>query len=218
MRPTAWPGTPARPAATSPRVSRSAWPALPHRRPGHAARQTASPPSSPVVACPPASSSGSLPLSRSARWSSGPRSSRRSRPPSTVKTQLRQRLYTHLVRLGPGWLVDQRTGEVTTLATRGLDALDGYFARYLPQMVLAGLIPTVVLIRIGPADWIAAATIAITLPLIPVFMALVGWTTRTGPPPVRRPRPAVPPLPRRRRRTANPQGVQPRHRADRVDP
>lgn len=97
---------------------------------------------------------------------------------STVKAQLRQRLYTHLVRLGPGWLVDQRSGEVTTLATRGLDALDGYFARYLPQTVLAGLIPTVVLIRIGPADWIAAATIAITLPLIPIFMALVGWTTR----------------------------------------
>jgi thiol reductant ABC exporter CydD subunit len=97
---------------------------------------------------------------------------------AAVKAQLRHKLHIHLVRLGPGWLVGNRTGEITTLTTRGLDALDGYFARYLPQTVLAGLIPIIVLARIGPADWIAAATIVLTLPLIPVFMALVGWTTR----------------------------------------
>ena len=97
---------------------------------------------------------------------------------AVVKAQLRQRLYKHLVRLGPGYLAGARTGEITTLATRGLDALDGYFARYLPQTILAGLIPVIVLMRIAAADWIAAVTIALTLPLIPVFMALVGWTTR----------------------------------------
>ncbi len=97
---------------------------------------------------------------------------------AVVKAQLRQRLYTHLVRLGPGWLVGARTGEITTLATRGLDALDAYFARYLPQTILAALIPVIVLSRIAPADWIAAVTILVTLPLIPLFMALVGWTTR----------------------------------------
>ena len=100
------------------------------------------------------------------------------RAAGTVKAQLRQRLYAHLVRLGPGYLADERTGEVTTLATRGLDALDSYFARYLPQTVLAALIPAIVMSRIAPADWIAAVTIGLTLPLIPVFMALVGWTTR----------------------------------------
>lgn len=97
---------------------------------------------------------------------------------SAVKAQLRRRLYTHLVRLGPGYLVGERSGEVTTLATRGLDALDSYFARYLPQTILAGLIPAIVLARIAPADWIAAVTIVLTLPLIPIFMALVGLTTR----------------------------------------
>ncbi|WP_017626285.1 thiol reductant ABC exporter subunit CydD [Nocardiopsis chromatogenes] len=69
-------------------------------------------------------------------------------------------------------------GEVATLATRGLDALDDYFARYLPQLVLAVLVPLAVLVVVAGADWISAVVIAVTLPLIPVFMALVGWHTQ----------------------------------------
>ncbi|WP_017556811.1 thiol reductant ABC exporter subunit CydD [Nocardiopsis baichengensis] len=69
-------------------------------------------------------------------------------------------------------------GEVATLATRGLDALDDYFARYLPQLVLAVLVPLAVLAVVAGADWISAVVIAVTLPLIPVFMALVGWHTQ----------------------------------------
>ncbi len=99
------------------------------------------------------------------------------RTAATVKRQLRERLLAKVVRLGPGWLTTQRSGELTTLATRGLDALDGYFARYLPQLVLAALVPAVVLARILPADLVAGTTVLLTLPLIPVFMALVGLTT-----------------------------------------
>ncbi|KIH97920.1 ABC transporter ATPase [Streptomonospora alba] len=71
-----------------------------------------------------------------------------------------------------------RAGELVTLATRGLDALDDYFARYLPQLVLAVLVPAAVLVVVAGADWISAAVIAVTLPLIPLFMALVGWHTQ----------------------------------------
>ncbi|MFD0775793.1 ABC transporter transmembrane domain-containing protein, partial [Streptomonospora algeriensis] len=71
-----------------------------------------------------------------------------------------------------------RAGELATLATRGLDALDDYFARYLPQLVLAVLVPAAVLVVVAGADWISAAVIAVTLPLIPLFMALVGWHTQ----------------------------------------
>ncbi|GAA4915808.1 ABC transporter ATP-binding protein/permease [Streptomonospora salina] len=71
-----------------------------------------------------------------------------------------------------------RAGELVTLATRGLDALDDYFARYLPQLVLAVLVPCAVLVVVAGADWISAAVIAVTLPLIPLFMALVGWHTQ----------------------------------------
>ncbi|NYI98053.1 ATP-binding cassette subfamily C protein CydD [Streptomonospora nanhaiensis] len=71
-----------------------------------------------------------------------------------------------------------RAGELVTLATRGLDALDDYFARYLPQLVLAVLVPVAVLVVVAGADWISAIVIAVTLPLIPIFMALVGWHTQ----------------------------------------
>jgi ATP-binding cassette, subfamily C, bacterial CydCD len=100
------------------------------------------------------------------------------RAAAAVKSQLRERLLAHLVRLGPGWLTGARSGELTTLATRGLDALDGYFARYLPQLVLAALVPAIVLARVLPADPVAAGTIAATLPLIPVFMVLIGLSTQ----------------------------------------
>ena len=93
-----------------------------------------------------------------------------------VKSELRQRLLTHLARLGPRG----GTGELTTLAGRGLDALDAYFARYLPQLVLAGLVPAIVLARLLGADLVATATIALTLPLIPVFMILIGLRTEAA--------------------------------------
>jgi ATP-binding cassette subfamily C protein CydD len=100
------------------------------------------------------------------------------RAAATVKSQLRRRLTAHALRLGPSWLGGQRAGEITTLATRGLDALDAYFARYLPQLVLACLVPVAVLVRVGLADWVSAVVIAVTLPLIPVFAVLVGLDTR----------------------------------------
>ncbi|MFC7530116.1 thiol reductant ABC exporter subunit CydD [Actinoplanes sp. GCM10030250] len=100
------------------------------------------------------------------------------RSSAAVKSELRGRLLAHLVALGPARGGD--TGAVTTLITRGLDALDAYFARYLPQLVLAALVPAVVLARLLPADLIAAVTIALTLPLIPVFMALVGLHTEAA--------------------------------------
>jgi ATP-binding cassette, subfamily C, bacterial CydD len=100
------------------------------------------------------------------------------RAASSVKSQLRRRLTEHVLRLGPAWLGRQRAGEITTLATKGLDSLDTYFARYLPQVVLACLVPLAVLARIAAADWLSAAVIGVTLPLVPVFAVLVGLHTR----------------------------------------
>ncbi|MGW0660279.1 thiol reductant ABC exporter subunit CydD [Streptodolium elevatio] len=100
------------------------------------------------------------------------------RTSAAVKSQLRGKLLAHVMRLGPAWLTGARTGELTTLATRGIDALDGYFARYLPQLVLAVVVPVAVVARIVTGDWISAATIVVTLPLIPLFMALIGMATQ----------------------------------------
>ncbi|MGK5534067.1 thiol reductant ABC exporter subunit CydD, partial [Streptomyces sp. URMC 129] len=102
------------------------------------------------------------------------------RTSAAVTSELRLRLLGHATaRLGPAWLAGRSTGELTTLATRGVDALEGYFARYLPQLGLAAVVPVAVLARIVTDDWIAAATIAVTLPLIPLFMALIGWATQS---------------------------------------
>ncbi|MFE9677701.1 thiol reductant ABC exporter subunit CydD [Streptomyces sp. NPDC006259] len=98
---------------------------------------------------------------------------------AAVKSELRGRLLERAARLGPGWLSGQRTGSLVALATRGVDALDDYFARYLPQLGLAVVVPVAVLARIVTEDWVSAAIIVGTLPLIPVFMVLIGWATQS---------------------------------------
>ncbi|MET7727975.1 thiol reductant ABC exporter subunit CydD [Streptomyces mirabilis] len=101
------------------------------------------------------------------------------RASAAVKSELRGRLLERAAALGPGWLSGQRTGSLVALATRGVDALDDYFSRYLPQLGLAVVVPVAVLARIVTEDWVSAAIIVVTLPLIPVFMALIGWATRS---------------------------------------
>ena len=64
------------------------------------------------------------------------------------------------------------------MITSGLDGLDGYFSRYLPQLVLALVVPLAVGTAVLATDWVSALVIALTLPLIPVFMILVGWLTQ----------------------------------------
>jgi ATP-binding cassette subfamily C protein CydD len=97
------------------------------------------------------------------------------RSAARVKSDLRRRLVRHVAAADPA---TTDAGELATLATRGLDALDDYVARYLPQLVLAALVPAAVLVVVFRADWISALVIALTVPLIPVFMALVGMHTQ----------------------------------------
>ncbi|MFF9152040.1 thiol reductant ABC exporter subunit CydD [Streptomyces sp. NPDC014846] len=101
------------------------------------------------------------------------------RAAAAVKSELRGRLLDRAAVLGPGWLSGQRTGSLVTLATRGVDALDDYFSRYLPQLGLAVVVPVAVLARIVTEDWVSAAIIVGTLPLIPLFMMLIGWATQS---------------------------------------
>ncbi|MCX4665850.1 thiol reductant ABC exporter subunit CydD [Streptomyces sp. NBC_01381] len=100
------------------------------------------------------------------------------RASAAVKSELRGRLLERAGQLGPGWLTGQRVGSLVSLATRGVDALDDYFSRYLPQLGLAVVVPVAVLARIVTEDWVSAAIILVTLPLIPVFMILIGWATQ----------------------------------------
>ncbi len=70
------------------------------------------------------------------------------------------------------------TADVATLATRGVDALDAYFSRYLPQLVLAVVVPVAVVVVLLGQDLVAAVIVGVTLPLIPLLMIVIGLATR----------------------------------------
>ena len=99
------------------------------------------------------------------------------RASASAKSDLRTALVQRIVQLGPAGIDRERSGRLVVLSTSGIDALDSYFARYLPQLFLAVIVPvTVIVVALG-ADWISAVIIAVTVPLIPLFMALVGAST-----------------------------------------
>jgi ATP-binding cassette subfamily C protein CydCD len=99
------------------------------------------------------------------------------RASAEVKSRLRLALLRRAVGMGPRWSAATRSGEVVALATRGIDALDGYFARYLPQLVLASVLPAVIVLTILASDAISALTILATVPLVVLFMVLVGMAS-----------------------------------------
>ena len=72
------------------------------------------------------------------------------------------------------------SGTLISLVTTGLDALDGYYSKYLPQLVLAVIVPVVLATAIGLNDLTSVVIVVVTIPLIPVFMALIGWRTEAA--------------------------------------
>ena len=91
-----------------------------------------------------------------------------------VKEGLRDRLVSHLQALGPAFLHERHSGEVAATVVDGVEALEPYYARYLPQKILALLVPLAILAFVLPRDWISGLVLVATAPLIVVFMVLVG--------------------------------------------
>lgn len=100
------------------------------------------------------------------------------RASASAKSDLRRAAVEKVAALGPEGLERHDRGTLTVLLGSGIDALDGYFSRYLPQLFLAVIVPTTIVAVVAGADWVSAVIIAVSLPLIPLFMALVGATTR----------------------------------------
>ncbi|GAB2990582.1 thiol reductant ABC exporter subunit CydD [Saccharothrix stipae] len=104
------------------------------------------------------------------------------RAASSVKASLRKRVLRDScgsggpagARAGSG----AQAGSVATLVVKGLDAVEPYFAGYLPQLVVAAVVPAAVVVRLSLADLTSAVVVLVTLPLVPVFAALVGMHTR----------------------------------------
>ncbi len=94
-----------------------------------------------------------------------------------VMAELRGRLAEHLLLKRPGALQEEHSGELVNSAIGGVEALESYFARYLPQAVLAAIVPIAILAWVFPYDWKSGAILAVTAPLIPLFMILIGLLT-----------------------------------------
>lgn len=92
--------------------------------------------------------------------------------------QLRGRVLESAAGRGQRWLADGKTSSTVTLATEGLDALEPYFVRFLPQLILTCLATPATLAAVVWLDWISAVAILVCLPLIPIFMILVGKMTQ----------------------------------------
>jgi len=96
-----------------------------------------------------------------------------------VKARLRDRLFSHLLSLGPTYTRQERTGELASVAVQGIEELEAYFSQYLPQLILAVLVPVTFLVFIARIDWLSAAVLLLTAPLIPLFMVLIGSLAET---------------------------------------
>ncbi|MES9115127.1 thiol reductant ABC exporter subunit CydD [Cutibacterium acnes] len=100
------------------------------------------------------------------------------RASASVKSQLRRDILQ--ARLSRPTDATMPSGTLISLMTTGLDALDGYYSKYLPQLVLAVIVPVVLATAIGLNDLTSVVIVVVTIPLIPVFMALIGWRTEAA--------------------------------------
>lgn len=97
----------------------------------------------------------------------------------TIKTDLRNALVDHLLKLGPAYTQGERTGELTTTVVEGIESLEAYFSQYLPQLVVAAIVPLSVLLVVTPLDLLSGIVLLLTAPLILIFMILIGSATET---------------------------------------
>lgn len=96
---------------------------------------------------------------------------------AAVRRTMRADLLTHLQRLGPAWLSGQARGDLVNSMVGGVEALEGYYARYLPTMRMTSLVPLVIVAAVLPADWVSAVVMLVSAPLIPLFMWMIGKGT-----------------------------------------
>lgn len=96
------------------------------------------------------------------------------RASSRVRAAVRARLLQRWAALGPVRLAGQSPAGLASQLVEQVEALDGYYARFLPQLWICVLVPLAILVTVFSLDWLAALFLLLAAPLIPLFMALVG--------------------------------------------
>ncbi|MDE8350206.1 MAG: ABC transporter transmembrane domain-containing protein, partial [Acidocella sp.] len=92
-----------------------------------------------------------------------------------IKTYLRETLLSHILRLGPVPAADEQSADLAGTMIEGIEALEPYFSRYVPQMALVVAVPLAILALVFPVDWISGLILMGAGPLIPLFMVFVGY-------------------------------------------
>jgi thiol reductant ABC exporter CydD subunit len=95
----------------------------------------------------------------------------------SIKEQVRKLLIDHLANLGPAYTQNEASGELALAAVQGVEELDAYLSQYLPQLVLAAIVPLAILLFVFPMDVLSGFVLLLTAPLIPIFMVLIGKTS-----------------------------------------
>ena len=93
---------------------------------------------------------------------------------SFIKKSFRKKLLLKFEEIGSQGLKSERTGELANTLLNGVDKLEDYFSKFLPQMFLSVFIPIIILIFVFPLDWLTAIVFIVTAPIIPIFMFLIG--------------------------------------------
>ena len=91
-----------------------------------------------------------------------------------VKASVRKQLLARFLTLGPAEIKQRQSGELAAVTLEQVDALENYFSRYLPQQMIVGVLPIIMIIVIMPVNWVVGLIFLVTGPLVPIFMALVG--------------------------------------------
>ncbi|TFB51988.1 thiol reductant ABC exporter subunit CydD [Cryobacterium tagatosivorans] len=96
-----------------------------------------------------------------------------------VKSQLRGQVLARIAERGPDWLAGRQGARLSTVTTVGLDALDNYFSRYLPQLLLTVIATPILVAVMLWQDLPSGIIVIVVLPVIPVFMVLIGRATQS---------------------------------------
>jgi ATP-binding cassette subfamily C protein CydD len=91
-----------------------------------------------------------------------------------VRASVRKQLFARFLTLGPAAIKQRQSGELAAVTLEQVDALENYFSRYLPQQMIVGILPIIMIMVVMPVNWVVGLIFLLTGPLVPVFMALVG--------------------------------------------
>lgn len=97
-----------------------------------------------------------------------------------AKSELRLGILEAVDRLGPAWLAHENSTALATLLARGVDALDDYFAKYIPQLIRTAITVPVLIAVVLAQDWLSGVILVVTLPIVPIFMVLIGLATKAA--------------------------------------